>query len=207
MKKFLLIGFAGLALMSGCALSSLQSANTVRPGDASIFVAGTGLYIDGVSMFGSMYDVGVRFGLSENMDLGLRPFGLGLYGDLKYAFFQSRKFGPSLALDGGLGYMKIAEVGFYALDFGPIFSFKLGRFLNPYISARYRKMGLTLAGATTGDVFGDMTGDFITGNLGFELFPDSKVSLIFEGMQFFSVQGDPVADGYFIWNIGLKLNI
>lgn len=209
MKKILMMVLLGMGFMSSCALSSLQSANTVRPGHVSAYGAGGGFGSQNVQIPIPNVDFGVRVGLNNNMDFGLRPFLLGAYGDLKFAFFQSQKFGPSLAVDLGFGYSSWQGVSLYAIDLGPIFSFKLGKLVNPYILAKYRYMGGSASGSgiSLSDspvAFG--LGSFITATVGLELFPDFLLSPVIEVSQFFNTSGASLGD-FYMYNFGLKINI
>ena len=205
---------AGILLMvliitSSCALSTLQSANTVKPGKMSFFMSGAMLNMDGVSTAGTFIpDVGARIGLTKNMDFGIRLFALGAFGDLKYAFFQSRHFGPSLAIIGGFGLNSLGDTKMYAIDVGPIFSLKLGRLVNPYVSLKYRRFGFinaTSSSSSSSNILSSVAGDFVTASLGIELFPDSKISILLEANQFFDTSGN--GGSFTVFNGGLKFNI
>lgn len=192
MKTLRLIALVGaMALLSGCAIATLQTANTLPKGDVSITAASFGI---GSSSTGVAYSEGaapqlmLRMGVNENMDIGIQTFALGGYVDLKYALVQDKEGGAALAVIGGLGYSQLG-VSILALDAGGIFSIKLGSFLAPYVAAKVRYWGIGAGGSDRefADTFG---GKFIIGTFGAQLFPDSPISLIAEVNQFFSMEGN-----------------
>ena len=189
---FLLI----LVSLSGCAIANLQTANTKRPGEGSFFVAGT----VPMDADGFIPEIGARFGLSENMDAGIRLFALGFFGDFKLALFQSRKEGPSLALNGGIGYCQISDFSLMILDIGAIFSISLNG-ITPYVAAKYRNYK---AGENYTSEDFSFSGEFIIGTIGIELFSQSSVSLLLEANRLFSTEGDEASD--MVFSGGIKFN-
>ncbi|MCK4907679.1 MAG: hypothetical protein KAS64_09015 [Spirochaetes bacterium] len=200
-KKLGILAAVGLLFLmvnfSGCALANLQTANTVRPGHMEIFFAGT-IPMDAE---GFIPEIGARFGLSDNIDLGVRLFGLGFFGDIKLALFQSREAGPSLALNAGVGYSEFGDAGSLTiLDAGAIFSISMGG-LTPYVAAKYRSFQVGVGFDSDDFAF---TGDFIIGTIGVELFSGSTVNLLIEANRLFSTAGSASSDT--VISGGIKFN-
>jgi len=187
MKKNLILLPVLLLFFSACATSTLQTANTVPKGKTSFFFASSFLVIKDTTVNVPFPEIGMRHGLISNLDFGIRLFGLGFMGDLKYALIQNRKQGGSLAVQGGIGYFQISELKALALDIGAIFSIKLGSAITPYISAKFRSFGFEVTGDSDFNIF---SGEFIVGTVGIELFSQSPISLLIEFSRFYDTDGN-----------------
>lgn len=183
-SKYLLLLLAGALVFQGCALGTLQTAQTTPKGNVELYVGGNTSPNMEAGAF--LPQTGFRMGLSDNLDIGFSLFGLGIFTDLKLALFQTKGTGPSLALTGGIGYSSVfGEARFYTVDLGGIFSIELGG-IAPYASFRLRKFGFT--DSSSGDLVDDLNGEFGILNIGIALFSRSKLSLFVEGTYFKNVR-------------------
>ena len=174
---------------SGCALGTLQTATTVPEGKVSMFLAATALAVSDIETSTPIPEMGFRMGLSDNIDVGVRLFGLGFMGDIKIALIQNRREGLSLAVTAGVGYSEIGDdASFVAVDLGGIVSIKLGKIITPYLSVKFRSFGFDATGSD--DFINNFSGEFIVAGLGFELFPESSVSIILEASKFYDTDGN-----------------
>lgn len=163
---------AVLVVFSSCATSTLQTAKTTPKGKVDLFFGGSFLPEGG----GFTPEFGFRAGVGERADLGLRIFGSGFMGDVKFGLIQNQN-GLNLALNAGLGY-SFFIISFYTIDLGGIISIDTES-IAPYASIKIRKFGI--AGDTNGDDLLDGTiGEFMILAGGVCLFPQSKVSLFAE---------------------------
>lgn len=183
-----LLGLMGVlgASLSGClTFSSFQTADTLKPGHGSFFVgAGYQQYsfidksedeatkeiqtkIEKVKV--PMIEYGLRYGLREDLDIGLRTGLFGSWiGDVKYRLSQTPE--TSMAAGAGLSYSNILDI--QIVDFSVPFymSYNLSRTNQLYLVPRaiFRRttydrdylhgnevVNSTVAGATVGIASGD----------------------------------------------------
>lgn len=194
-------------LVGGCAMGTLQTAETTPKGHVDLFAGVTALPdIDS----GVLPEMGFRTGLTDRLDMGLRLFGLGFLAEAKFAIFQNRESGPSLAVFGGVGYSSFDDdLTFMIYDLGAIFSLKL-RLIEPYVSVKYRefKMGGDLV--NDNDFAENINGEFIFNSIGILLFPKSPVSIFAEATYMQSIKVFDVSStgkSSAIINVGLRLRI
>jgi len=210
MKKFYLKVLPFLVLLpfliGGCALGTLQTAETTPKGHVDLYAGFTSFPEIG----GKLPEMGFKIGLSDKLDAGLRLFGMGFLAEAKFALFQNRDAGPSLSLIGGIGYSDIGDdITFTIYDLGAIFSLKLG-VIEPYVSIKYREFypGDALVGDN--DFADKLNGEFVFNSIGVLLFPKSPVSVFAEATYLQSIKlFDTSASGTSsaIINIGLRLRI
>lgn len=175
---------AALALLAGCAMSTLQTAQTIPSGSG--VAVGAVLGIADTSQpgnySGAVPQVILRMGLDDSMDMGFQLFGFGIYIDLKQALYQDRGAGTAVSLIGGAGIARMGSM-VATIDVGAIASTRLGRLLSPYAALRFRYLGV---GALDPDdkfanTFG---GTFLVATAGLVLFPRAPFSLVGEVSRF-----------------------
>lgn len=193
-------------ILQGCALGTLQTAQTTPDGKAQLYLGGNASPEMTAGAF--IPQTGFRLGVSDDVDLGFSLFGLGFFADVKWALFQTKGKGPSLALTAGGGYSSFfGEARFYTVDLGGIFSIELGG-VAPYASFRFRKFGFS--DSSSGDLVNDLNGEFGILNLGVALFSTSKVSIFVEGTYFNSVklfETDVSTDNLALISAGLRIKL
>jgi hypothetical protein len=88
-------------------------------------------------------DILLRFGLSDNIDMGMRLFFLGVHGDAKFRLVNTKAF--SLALAPGVLYSRpLLIFSQYGLDLPLLFTFKLGEYTKIYGGIKGEVSGWTL---------------------------------------------------------------
>ena len=95
-------------------------------------------------------DLFMRFGLGDNIDMGLRLHFLGIHTDLKIRLINTDLF--SLALAPGLGYSRpLIVFGEYSADLPLLLTFKLGKMVKLYLSGHGRISGWSMELSTEDD--------------------------------------------------------
>ncbi|MCP4133058.1 MAG: hypothetical protein GY754_18980 [bacterium] len=203
-------------LLNACSTTTFQTANTVPKGDYSLSLSmTTPVESDDVdysnrgdpSEAETIADLWIpqlsfRTGIGENTDLGAGLFGAGLMFDIKYAFFQNRDFGPSLAVIGGVG---LSYGTIFGVTGGFIFSMKFYNILAPYTALRYwfftgGGSGVSIKGGSTNLIFA---------TFGTEIFPGETVSFALEGSKFFAPFNGNLnesEDTEYFFSAGIKFN-
>lgn len=97
----------------GCTFSSLTSARTIDPGEAQFGVAGQGLRINkaGNPLTTPSVEIAGRYGVTPNVEVGMRAFIPGVFADAKVQLKRSATpdSGIDIAVDPAVGYLRIPD--------------------------------------------------------------------------------------------------